>query len=340
MTFSTSFKTPKTAIGTAYMESYPCASEEPAPESARMRPRTLKKRMDLPRQRWSDRYLAYRLVSRYTNLNYSAEERELARLESQQLQERFKFDLAMYAAHAHLSPCDRQLYPNPTLFGDDVLRLIKLVVVGRGRLNYRRLTQLFMERFKAVNYQTFKEALVNFLGFGDRTGDWTDLLRQQLSQDFNNLYPEKNGVLVDEALIFRTCNRAIELLTTQDGKSPSAIFTAKIACRMPLFMTITLLKLILISPKSRCHLELAIAKLIGYFEHFPVHECRSVIQFFEMFQIVVSIYAEDVEYSLVHINSSAVDRPQDNEIMNLDSYRVFARLKKEGLHAVKSVSQG
>jgi hypothetical protein len=263
-----------------------------------------KKKIELPQERWSDRYLAYRLVSRYTNLNYSAEQREIARLKSQQIQDRFKFDLAMYAAHAQLSPKDRQSYVNPTLFGDDVLRLIKLVVVGRGRLNYRRLTQVFMDSIEAIQYRKFKENLLTYLGFNDRLGDWTDLLRQEFSKQLNSLYSAKNEATLDDALIFRTCNRVIELLTTEDGEKPSAIFTAKIACGMPLFLTIALLKLTLISAKSRLHLELRIAKLIHYYEKFPVSECQSVIQFFEMFQIVFAIYADDVEYSLVKIKFS------------------------------------
>jgi hypothetical protein len=323
MTLSRNSQIPTTEMLTACME------RKPSHDRANGKAFTPKNKTDLQPQHWSDRYLSYRLVSRYTNLNYSAEQRELDRLQSQQLQDRFKFDLAMYAAHAHLSPRDRQSYPNPTLFGDDVLRLIKLVVVGRGRLNYRRLTQLFMERVEAVNYQTFKENLLHFLGFSERTGDWTDLLRQQFSSQLNNLYSEKNGVIVDEALIFRTCNRAIELLTTENGQNPSSIFTTKIACGMPLLLTISLLKLSLISPKSRLHLELCIAKLIRYYQKFPACECQSIIQFFEMFQIVFAIYADDVEYSLVKIKSSMAEQNEDDRVLDLDNYRVFARLKIE-----------
>lgn len=314
---------------TACMKPNSSSGEDSSRDLPYRKLRTPKPKIDVPQERWSDRYLAYGLVSRYTNLNYPAEQRELAKLESQQLQDRFKFDLAMYAAHAQLSPDDRQLYPNPTLFGDDVLRLIKLVVVGRGRLNYRRLTHIFMEKVESVSYQTFKENLLNYLGFGDRTGDWTDLLRQRFSNQLTHLYPARNGVTVDEALRFRTCNRAIELLTTEDGEKPSAMFRAKIACGMPLFLTISLLKLILISPKSRSHLDLCISKLIRYYEQFPTSECQSVIQFFEMFQIVFAIYADDVEYSLVKIKSSIAEQDREDRVLDLDNYRIFARLKPE-----------
>ncbi|HIK29931.1 MAG TPA: hypothetical protein IGS17_04500 [Oscillatoriales cyanobacterium M59_W2019_021] len=323
MTLATDTHTSLKAMRTA-----PMKPNSPAGDNPQKR-RTSQPKVDLPHQRWSHRYLAYRLISRYTNLNYPAEQRELARLESQQLQDRFKFDLAMYAAHAQLSPKDKQLYANPTLFGDDVLRLIKLVVVGRGRLNYRRLTQLFMEKTAAVSYRKFKENLLTYLGFYDRAGDWTDLLRQQFQARLLALYPARDRAIVDDALIFRTCNRAIELLTTEDGQKPSPIFTAKIACGMPLFLTIALLKLALICPKTKLHLERCISSLILYYEQFPERECQSVIQFLEIFKIVFAIYDDDVEYSLVKIESLKAQSTEDEGVLDLDNYRIFARLKTE-----------
>lgn len=320
---------PTTKMLTACMKPNSSSGEDLSQDRPYRKLRTPKPKQEGSQETWSDRYLAYKLVSRYTDLNDSAEQRELAKMQSQQLQDRFKLDLAMYAAHAQLSPKNRQLYANPTLFGDDVLRLIKLVVVGRSRLNYRRLTHLFMDKVEAIGYQQFKGHLFNYLGFGDRTGDWTDLLRQRLSQQLTNLYPTQNETIVDDALRFRTCKRAIELLTTEDGHKPSAMFTAKIACGMPFCLTIALLKLVLISPKSRSHLNLCISKLIRYYEQFPASECQSVIQFLEMFQIVFAIYADGVEYSLVKIKSSTSEQTREDRVLDLDHYRVFARLKSE-----------
>jgi hypothetical protein len=328
MMLPTNHQTPLTAMLTAFMEPHPFSPEDLSKNRDNSKPFTPKKRVDVQqeKEKWSDRYLAYGLIDRSTNINYPSEQRELAKIKAQQLQDRFKLDLARYAAHAQLSPNDRKLYPNPTLFGDDVLRLIKLVVVGRGRLNYRRLTHLFMEKLDAVSYRKFKENLLNYLGFCDRSGDWTDLLKQRLSQQLTNLYPTRNEMIVDNALQFRTCNRMIELLTTEDGQNPSDLFSAKITCGMQLFLTISLLKLILISPKSRSHLNLCIAQIIRYYAQFTVSECQSVIQFIEMFQIVFAIYADDVEYSLVKIKSSSIE---DDQVLDLDNYRVFARLKTD-----------
>ncbi len=318
---------PTTEMLTACMKSNSSSGEDLSRDRPYQKLRTPKPKKEGSPKTWSDRYLAYKLVSRYTDLNESAEQRELAKIKSQQLQDRFKLDLAMYAAHAQLSPKSRQLYANPTLFGNDVLRLIKLVVAGRGRLNYRRLTQLFMNKIEASDYQQFKDRLFNYLGFGERTGDWTELLEQRLRHQLTHLYLARNGVVVDEALRFRTCNRAIELLTTEDGQKPSAMFTAKIACGMPFFLTIALLKLVLISPKSRSHLNLCISKLIRYYEQLPASECQSVIHFLEMVQIVFAIYADGVEYSLVKIKSSTLETHQDDRVLDLDNYRIFARLK-------------
>ncbi|MGB7380834.1 MAG: hypothetical protein WA959_30315, partial [Rivularia sp. (in: cyanobacteria)] len=92
----------------------------------------------------------------------------------------------------------------------------------------------------------------------------------------------------------------------------------------PLTLVIALLKIILISKHSRRHLEMRIANIINYYEHYQEEECDWVIKFIEVFNITFAIYAENVEYNLIQMQENATEsEPQTN----LDTYRVFSQLK-------------
>ena len=56
---------------------------------------------------------------------------QAARALSQQLKDRFKFDLAMYVARSQSATSPEQLPKNPTALGDNVLMLIKAIVTRR-----------------------------------------------------------------------------------------------------------------------------------------------------------------------------------------------------------------
>ncbi|HEY9298163.1 MAG TPA: hypothetical protein VIQ31_17765, partial [Phormidium sp.] len=93
---------------------------------------------------WSHRYTSYLLVPQYANLSNPVEQREAARALSQELKDRFKFELAMYTTRSQ-SAMPREILPkNPTGLGDEVLRLIKTIVAKRGPFSYTNLANIFL----------------------------------------------------------------------------------------------------------------------------------------------------------------------------------------------------
>ena len=88
----------------------------------------------------------------------------------------------------------------------------------------------------------------------------------------------------------------------------------------PLTLAVMLLKLVLISPNSRTHLEVCIALLIGHYQKKAPDKCQGFIKFLEICKIALTIYAENVQYNLVKMSNGQTDP----NLADLDAYRVFS----------------
>jgi hypothetical protein len=88
---------------------------------------------------------------------------------------------------------------------------------------------------------------------------------------------------------------------------------------------VILLKIILICRYSRTHLEARIAELIRYYQSFSIEECAWVVNFFEVFNVTFTIYAENVRYNLIKMEREG--EPQPACRFDPDHYRIFSQLK-------------
>lgn len=276
---------------------------------------------------WSHRYSFYLLVPQFVDLNNPIEQREAARTRAKRLKDKFKFDLAMYTAHSQspIAKDTKRSHPNPTGLGEEVLRLIKAIVAKRGPFSYANLANIFVKQIESVNYKFFKESLEKYLIFSVVNKNFITLFQKTLSEKLSCLYDNYNEEIVNEGLILRTSNRVIEYLTTEEGKTPSPLFALLLSQGNPLTLVVILLKVVLISPNSRTHLESCIAALIKYYQKYPETECRWMVTFLELFNITFAIYAENVEYNLIQMppNSSASEQNK----LTLDDCRIFSQLK-------------
>jgi hypothetical protein len=93
----------------------------------------------------------------------------------------------------------------------------------------------------------------------------------------------------------------------------------------PITLVIVLLKLILICPNARTHLETCIAKLIEYYVDYPEDECQWVVNFFEVFNITLAIHADNVQYNLIKMDAKKTDGKSEAAI---ETYRVFSQLRE------------
>ncbi len=275
---------------------------------------------------WSNRYASYLLATQSLDSKKPREQREAAKVIHQQLKEQFKFDLAMYTARSHLGVASVRSPKNPTVLGDDVLRLIQKILEKRGTFGYTGLANIFIKQVEGLLYKQVKQSLVKYLFFNLESSDLLESLEIYLSNYLKSLNKKHDEEVWNSHLLLRTCNRLIEYLTTPTQGKPSQIFTL-LAIRGESFtLAILLLKIILISRNSYIHLESCLGYLIYYYEDESEAECQWLISFLETIKITLTIYAENIRYNLVSIEANDSNVQTSD---NLNSYRVFSQAKVE-----------
>lgn len=277
-------------------------------------------------EHWSQRYKSYLLVSQSVDVRKPVEQQEAARTYSQLLKERFKIDLAMYTARYSSAPCPQSTSPNPTRLGDEVLRLIQTLLNKRNRFSYASLARIFLNQTQGIRYKHFKQSLLNYLLFSATNQGLAETIKTQLASVFNTLYQSYDNQPWDKGLLLRTCNRLIESLTTVDGENPSLLFIVLATQGKALTLGILLLKIVLICPQTYSHLECCIAQLIVHYQCQPESECQWLTHFLEVIQVILTIYADDVQYELVNMSEYKQEMKTDEKG---NFYRIFSQIKSE-----------
>ena len=254
---------------------------------------------------WSDRYTSYLLVPQYINLENSVEQREAARALSQKLKEKFKFDLAFYTALSESIRIPKDDVKNPTYLGDESLRLIKTVIARRGVFSYANLANIFREQTQNLNYKLFKQSLKEYLVYSLSDNEFVKTFEKKISEKFEQLYTIHEDKIINDALLLRTSNRVIDYLTTEDHEAPAPLFLMLLSQGSPLTLVTVLLKIVLMCPYVRTHLEARIADLIRYYEKYSEEDCKWVVSFFEIFNIAMTVHAESTEYTLVNMHEAS-----------------------------------
>lgn len=273
---------------------------------------------------WSHRYTSYLLVPQYLDSRNPKEQREIARNLSQRLKEKFKFDLAMYTARCNSSPTQNEELSNPTKLGEGVIRLIKKVITRTTLFDYTNQAHIFLQQTRELNYLKFKHRLKRYLGISVNQRESLEVLPTKLYEKLDNLYETHNQDSLNIDLLLRTCRHIIEWLTTEDGQEPSHLFIVLTTQGNTLALVVILLKIILICQYVRTYLEVCIAKLIRYYENYPEKECQWFINFLEVFNLVIAIYTENVQYNLVKVKDNYAE---NQSVGDLDTYRVFSQFK-------------
>jgi hypothetical protein len=278
------------------------------------------------KEHWSQRYSSYLLASQSVDARKPLEQQEAARTYSQQLKERFKFELAMYTARSSSAAYQQSTSPNPTNLGVDVLRLIQKILKNRGHFSYVSLARIFLNQTQGINYKDFKQSLLDYLLFSRDNQGLTEVLKTQLASYLDTLYQINDNHPWTNALLLRTSKRLIEDLITSDRGKPSLLFILLVSQGKTLTLAILLLKIILLCPSVHTHLECCLAQVIQHYQNQSESECQWLIHFLEVIQVTLTIYVEDVQYSLVSM-SGYKQGMIANERETV--YRIFSQIKWE-----------
>lgn len=246
---------------------------------------------------WNNSYNSHLLAAESNNNNKTLAQRKAAREQANQLQCRFKFDLAMYMSRSQFPGANKQ-YKNPTNLPDEVLRLIKILVAKRDPASYINTANTFIKQTKNITYQQFKQRLEKYLLYAAEGQGLADVYKVSVAKKLAGLHDTFNDKPLNEALVFRTCNRLIEYLMTENHRQPSPIFTSLISQGNPMGLILVLLKVVLICKQSRNHLETCVAEIIGYYENASEKECSALTKFLDMFNIIFAIYADNIAVKL------------------------------------------
>jgi hypothetical protein len=276
---------------------------------------------------WVSRYSSFLLYAQSLDQDNPQEQQEVARKISKKLKDKFKLDLAMYTARSQSNNHANQRYQNPTLLGDNVLRLVKAIVIRKGMFSYENIANIFVKQTQSIAFDDFKHSLTKYLIFSLEQTKFVETLRSKLGEKLFPWKEEYNERQISSELLLRTCNRVIDFLTTENREEPAPLFILLLSQGHPLTLVIVLLKIILISKNSRSHLEMRIADLIRFYENYPEKECNFFINFLEIFNITFAIYAENVEYNLIPANPGMSSQDKLDQQFNPDAYHVFSQLK-------------
>ncbi|WP_442943812.1 hypothetical protein [Nostoc sp.] len=273
---------------------------------------------------WANRYTSYLLIDQSVNEKNPREQQEAARKLSKQMKDKFKFELAMYIARSQSAVSSTERYTNPSILGDQALRLIKAIVLKRGVFSHENIAHIFIKQTQNQTLEEFKINLEKYLFLSVENPKSVETWRQQFVDTLSLWKTDYNQENITKELFLRTCNRVIDCLTTENSKEPSSLFVLLLNQGNALTLVIILLKIILISRNSRRHLETRVANLIRFYEKYSEEECKGVINFIEIFNITFAIYAENVEYNLIKMEE---EEQSSNQKLNLDGYRVFSQMK-------------
>ncbi|AFY37576.1 hypothetical protein Lepto7376_1219 [[Leptolyngbya] sp. PCC 7376] len=245
---------------------------------------------------WHDRYIRLTLLAQTFDVETPIEQRQACQFLYQFLKNRYKFQLVMYLTKGCDEAPAKAKVSNPTLIHPSTLKLIQKIVVKRGQ-GYPQMAEEFMEQHEQGIYADFKKALVEHLLTsigGDRRLKW---LPKKMEQHLDTIYPEKSSVTVGHHLITKTCDETIcYLLNPESFVDPTHPFTLMMIQREFLSLSIILLKLVLISPRSYGQLIQSLNDLMQHYRHKSQDECEWLTGLLETVQVILTLGVNEAQY--------------------------------------------
>ena len=263
---------------------------------------------------WTHRYTSYLLTSQSIDQNNPDEQRLVANAASGEMKRSFKRKLAMYTIQADKPRQTTNAPDNPTLLGEHILPRIKKILAKKGEFSCRNLANIFLAQAKNLKFKQFKHELLAYLVFSMGSEELTVALKKYLSKYLDTVYTHYDERPVDDAILLRTANQVIDFFTLDKRGTPSSIMLLLLSKGYALTLAILLLKVIMISPKSRTYLEGKIGDLVSYYVEQPEAECQWLIQFLEVLNVTFTIYSDQsVNYELVAVPPSAPPQPSTSQ---------------------------
>ncbi|MGC9505008.1 hypothetical protein [Baaleninema sp.] len=198
--------------------------------------------------RWSDRYFEFCLKAMYLDRNRPQSQQDFSGRLALYLQKRFQMDLALYVSHFQSRL--QSFRTNPTIFGDEFLRIFKTILASSFTAKHHKNAEYFNRKSSQIFYKKFKKMLLRYLMSCPEPSDIKTHLEVTLWHRINSFCGEQNLQPATGHLRLETCNAIVNFLTTEDYQTPAQLFLELVDRGKFLTLVSTLMKLLLVSPQS------------------------------------------------------------------------------------------
>jgi hypothetical protein len=250
------------------------------------------------KKNWTDYFAVYPLIEQSLNPDKSEDQRQIAGILAQQIQQKFSLQLKMYMARSQwsYSPTNSKMWEKPTKIDDQRLRLIEKIIVKKKGFGYHNIANIFLKQTEDLKYAAFKTSFLKYLLYSFETSksENIQLLYQKIQKQLQGIYIEENNNIVNELLILQTCNAILAyLVDPRNPINPNHPVTVLLNKNDYLVLSIILLKIILICPESYNYLMCRLASFIYNYQNTPPNDCAWLIGFLETFKVVLAFGLEE-----------------------------------------------
>ena len=234
----------------------------------------------------------------------SPEQQQALRQLYKRMQQRFELNLFQYINYRVRpkkgKPATLQPVDNPTLLtSKELQRSLKLFVgTVEGSYTQKDLSQNFLTNSHQLSYGAFKDDLYDYLTASIDPRYGKHQFNEKLSQKLQTILPDCHAQKVDEFLLLRTVCQLLNFLTVESRQCADHYVLIDLVTNLGTTNTVSLLlKVVLLCPKARPHLENRMALLFERYELSAPEEVLWLIKMLENLQIALCTHFGKVDLS-------------------------------------------
>ncbi len=303
----------------------------------------------------AERFRGYVLTAQALEEHTHQEQRQLAQTIAHRIKKQFKFDLALYTAHlsAHHSldrsiNLDQQLekgrvIKNPTGLGEHILQLLKVMLTRQQGANLKFAARQVRRILAVMTIGASKQVLIDYLALDHLQMEYPSkakshqenirlLLEIYFIERINQFQIERDDQLMSAGALHTLTKRMIQNLLVHQQHQPSPLLVALLNHGYALSLVSWLLRIVLVCPINRQHLEITVAHLINYYNQYPPESCANFVQFVDILSVGLAIFDADTDYNLVRVNQEIPESVgTSSDDYDSSHYRIFSQSKSKNV---------
>ncbi len=241
--------------------------------------------------------LLHRYPLLYRNVSTGQSSTAAVELVQQRMQAKLEIRLSRYMVEQlrRSQPQPRQSLSspisNPTWLSDFGLRTALKRFTGNvwGTQTHKELARRFLAQTQKATFGDFKQDLYAYLIAAIPAAYRMQKFNQRLLKRLENFMPENNAQLMNPFLLTATCRNLFKFLTVENAKNLNHHTLIDLVSNLnPFFAAELFLRILLLCPQSRVHLDKRMALLFKHYANHSQHEVSWLIQVLEYLNLAYS----------------------------------------------------